>query len=234
MFFLQLWEYLKPDTTESQAFDPGLHCGFTPSSTCHMNFWDQRFSEPGFKYGTEPNAFLRECAPRLTPASQILVPGDGEGRNGVWLAEQGHAVTSVDSSGVGLGKAAGLAAQRGVALTTLQVDLVDWAPTPASFDAVVLIYTHLPDTFRQRAHQALAHGLKPGGWLILEAFHPAQLAHTSGGPKDMDMLYTPTQLTADFAGLLSTDLAWHGEITLSEGPGHQGLAHVTRWLGQRL
>ncbi|MDD2925705.1 class I SAM-dependent methyltransferase [Rhodoferax sp.] len=199
-----------------------------------MNFWDQRFSEPGFKYGTEPNAFLRDCAARLAPASQILVPGDGEGRNGVWLAGQGHGVTSVDSSAVGLGKAAELAAQRGVPLNTQLVDLADWAPAETSVDAVVLIYTHLPSAFRQRAHQALAHGLKPGGWLILEAFHPAQLAHASGGPKDVDMLYTPEQLTTDFAGLLSPVLAWHGETTLSEGPGHQGLAHVTRWLGQRL
>lgn len=67
-----------------------------------MNFWDQRFAEPGYKYGTEPNAFLREQATRFAPHSQILVPGDGEGRNGVWLAQQGHSVTSVDSSAVGL------------------------------------------------------------------------------------------------------------------------------------
>ena len=76
--------------------------------------------------------------------------------------------------------------------------------------------------------------MKPGGWLTLESFHPAQLAHSSGGPKDTDMLYTPEQLDDDFAGLLAPVLAWHGEVTLSEGPGHQGLAHVTRWVGQRL
>ena len=83
-----------------------------------MNFWDQRFAEPGFKYGTEPNAFLKEQASRLPPASAVLVPGDGEGRNGVWLAGQGHRVTSVDSSAVGLQKARELAAHRGVALST--------------------------------------------------------------------------------------------------------------------
>lgn len=198
-----------------------------------MNFWDQRFTEPGYKYGTEPNAFLREQAARLHSASRVLVPGDGEGRNGVWLAEQRHTVLSVDSSEVGLQKARALAVSRGVSLPTERVDLADWAPEADSLDAVVLIYTHLPSAIRSAAHRRLAEGLQSGGWLILEAFHPAQLAHSSGGPKDADMLYTPELLDADFAGLLAPALVWQGETTLSEGPGHRGLAHVTRWVGRR-
>lgn len=122
----------------------------------------------------------------------------------------------------------------GVQFATELADLSDWAPETASLDAVILIYTHLPGSIRQAAHRRLAQGLKPGGWLILEAFHPAQLSHSSGGPKDANMLYTPEQLSADFDGLLAPVLAWQGEVTLSEGPGHQGLAHVTRWVGQRL
>lgn len=199
-----------------------------------MNFWDQRFAEPGYKYGMEPNAFLREQATRLPPASRVLVPGDGEGRNGVWLAEQGHRVTSVDYSAVGLQKAQALAASRGVALTTELVDLADWAPAAGTLDAVVLVYTHLPSAIRQAAHRRLAQGLRAGGWMLLEAFHPEQLGHSSGGPKDVDMLYTPELLDTDFAGWLRCELSWHGEIRLSEGPGHQGQAHVTRWLGQRV
>lgn len=199
-----------------------------------MNFWDQRFAEPGFKYGTEPNAFLHDQAHRLSPASQVLVPGDGEGRNGVWLATQGHSVTSVDSSAVGLQKAQTLAASRGVALRTEVVDLADWQPAAASFDALILIYTHLPAAFRQTAHQRLAHGLRSGAWVVLEAFHPAQLGYSSGGPRDVDMLYSPEQLSADFEGLIQPVLTWHGQIMLAEGPSHQGLAHVTRWVGQRV
>jgi hypothetical protein len=68
--------------------------------------------------------------------------------------------------------------------------------------------------------------------MLLEAFHPEQLAHASGGPKDADMLYTPEQLDADFADLLTRVESWHGETVLTEGPGHQGIAHVTRWVGQ--
>lgn len=199
-----------------------------------MNLWDQRFAETGYKYGLEPNAFLREQATRLAPASRVLVPGDGEGRNGVWLAEQGHAVTSVDYSAVGLQKAQALAASRGVALDTELVDLADWAPEAETWDAVVLVYTHLPSAIRQPAHRRLAQGLRPGGWLLLEGFHPQQLALSSGGPKDVDMLYTPDLLDADFAKLLRCERSWHGEVQLDEGPGHQGLAHVTRWVGQRL
>lgn len=197
-----------------------------------MNFWDQRFAEPGYKYGTEPNTFVQQEATRLAPGSRVLVPGDGEGRNGVWLAQQGHPVTSVDNSAVGLQKAQALAAQRGVTLTTLWVDLADWSPEPNSFDAVVLVFTHLPPSIRAAAHQRLALGLRPGGVLLQEAFHPDQLNHHSGGPKDLSMLYTPAMLDEDFAGLLSPVLSWHGEVLLSEGPGHQGLACVTRWIGQ--
>ena len=105
--------------------------------------------------------------------------------------------------------------------------------SPAAWDAVVLVYTHLPSAIRAAAHQRLAAGLAPGGWLVLEAFHPEQLRHHSGGPKDPDMLCTPQQLDADWAGLVNPVLSWHGETVLDEGPGHQGLAHVTRWVGQR-
>lgn len=198
-----------------------------------MSFWDQRFAEPGFKYGLEPNVFLQEQAARLAPGSRVLLPGDGEGRNGVWLAQQGHQVTSVDMSAVGLQKASALAAERGVTLTTLQIDLADWQPEPGSFDAVVLIFTHLPPSIRAVAHRRLASGLRSGGLLLQEAFHTDQLQHASGGPKDHAMLYTPQMLTDDFADLLTPVLSWAGEVTLSEGPGHQGLACVTRWIGRK-
>lgn len=197
-----------------------------------MNFWDQNFAAAGYKYGTQPNAFLVWQSQRLAPASDVLVPGDGEGRNGVWLAQQGHRVTAMDGSVVGLQKAQALAAERGVTLATMHGDLADWAPAPASFDAVVLTFVHLPPAIRAGAHRRLAAGLRPGGLLLLEAFHPLQLQHSSGGPKDETMLYTPEQLRADVGDSLEELLAWQGEVTLDEGPGHQGRAHVTRFVGR--
>lgn len=198
-----------------------------------MNFWDQNFSVPGYKYGTSANAFLVAQAYRLPAAADVLVPGDGEGRNGVWLAQQGHRVTSVDVSTVGLEKAQALAAQRGVTLRTELVDLADWVPIPCSVDAVVLTFVHLPPAIRRAAHRRLAAALRPGGVLLLEAFHPSQLKHSSGGPKAPEMLYTLQTLREDFAGALTEVLGWEGEVTLDEGPGHHGLAHVTRWIGRQ-
>lgn len=197
-----------------------------------MNFWDQHFSAPGFKYGQAPNAFLADQAPRLRVSSDVLVPGDGEGRNGVWLAQQGHRVTAVDSSAVGLSKAQALATERGVSITTVHADLADWTPEPNSADALVLIYLHLPPALRASAHQRMLKALRPRGLLIIEAFHPLQLGHSSGGPKDSAMLYTLDMLRQDFARL-NERLAYEGQTVLEEGPGHQGPAHVTRWVAQR-
>lgn len=127
-------------------------------------FWDERFAEPGFKYGLQANAFLRQQA-QAWPAGRVLLPGDGEGRNSVWLAEQGHRVLAVDSSAVGLAKAAGLAAQRSVAArwSGEQADLGHWAPESQAFDAVVLVYVHLPSALRTGLHRRLVQGLRPGG-----------------------------------------------------------------------
>lgn len=196
-------------------------------------FWDQRFAAPGYKYGTAPNTFLREQAPRLAAGSRVLLPGDGEGRNGVWLAQQGHRVLAVDSSAVGLAKARALAAERGVAIDTVCADLADWAPEAAAFDAVVLVYCHLPSALRRRVHRGLAAALKPGGWLLLECFEPAQRGRPSGGPQDLDLLADLAALREDFAGRLDEQLGWQGETVLDEGPGHQGPARVSRYLGRR-
>ncbi len=210
-----------------------LVCAGLPDNRAMSQFWDDRFAEPGFKYGTQPSAFMREQAGVLAPSSRVLVPGDGEGRNGVWLAQQGHQVLSVDSSSVGLTKAAALARERGVQLQTLQVDLTQWQPPSASADAVALVYVHLRPPMRTQVHRSLAGALAPGGWLWIEAFHPDQLALSSGGPKEPPMLVTLQMLRDDFAGLMDEVLGVETRVMLDEGPGHQGLAAVTRWVGRR-
>ena len=201
-----------------------------------MNFWDQQYAGDDYRYGTAPNAFLREQATHFAPASDILVPGDGEGRNGVWLATQGHRVTALDMSPVGLAKAQALAAQQGVTIATLEANLAAWTPTPASCDVLALIYLHLPPALRADVHARLATALRPGGWLLLEGFHPRQRREgcTSGGPGDIEMLFTLDQLRADWAASgLHEELAWEGQVTLAEGPGHAGPAWITRYLARR-
>ena len=202
-----------------------------------MNFWDQQFSLPAFKYGQQPNRFLCEQAARLKPHSRVLLPGDGEGRNSVWLAEQGHHSTAMDSSSVGLEKALSLAKQRGVSIAAIHADLADWVPEPASYDAIVLTYVHLPAALRPLAHQRLAAALRPGGWFILEAFHPLQLGYHSGGPKSQAMLYSADMIRADLNQRVvpahEEIMAWEGEALLDEGSGHQGLAYLTRYIARR-
>ena len=151
-----------------------------------------------------------------------------------YLAQQGHSVTAVDSSALGIDKTRRLAAEKGVVVDAKLADLEQWSPEPASFDAVVLTYVHLPASWRAQAMQRFAQGLRSGGWLVMEAFHPLQLGYSSGGPKDVTMLYTMQMLRDDLAtaGLQET-LAWEGEALLAEGTGHQGPAYVTRYVAQR-
>jgi SAM-dependent methyltransferase len=198
--------------------------------------WNERFAAPGHKYGTAPNAFLREQAAQLAPGSQVLVPGDGEGRNGVWLAGQGHQVLALDYAENGLAKARALAAERGVAAryTAQWADLSAWAPPATRFDALVLIYCHLPGAVRRVAYPQLAGLLVPGGWCIVEGFHPRQLqGFTSGGPKDADMLLTLQALREELGQGFDEVLASEGEVVLDEGAGHQGPGVVTRWVARR-
>lgn len=182
--------------------------------------WDQRYSEAGFAYGTEPNDFLSAQAGRLRPGSRVLCIAEGEGRNAVFLAGLGHRVTAMDQSAVGLAKARELAAARGVHLDTAQGDLSDYDPGPG-WDAIVSIWGHLPPSIRAGAHGRLAAALNPGGLFLLEAYTPEQLELGTGGPRSADMLYTPELLAEDLAGLVF-DHVWTGRREIHEGRYHQG------------
>ena len=197
-----------------------------------MNPWDERFAKDGYAYGTRPNRWLEAQAGHLRAGGRVLCLGEGEGRNAVWLAERGHAVEAIDGSAVGLAKAQALAARQGVTIATTVADLADFVPAPAAYDAVVLVYLHLPPALRAVVHARAAAALRPGGLLVLEAFTPAQLGFTSGGPRQADMLYTAELLRADFPGLAWEPLV-EEELELDEGPLHQGRAAVVRALGRR-
>lgn len=198
-----------------------------------MSFWDNAYAADSYKYGTKPNAFLLSRQELLPPRGKVLVPGDGEGRNGVWLASQGHRVTSIDGSSRGLEKALELARRIGVEVETVHADFAKWVPEAESADGVVLTYVHLPADMRSRVHRSLAEALRPGGVMIIEAFHPEQLSYSSGGPKDAALLYSLEMLRDDLSGLLLEQEGWAGEVFLDEGEGHRGLAKVTRWIGTK-
>lgn len=195
-------------------------------------FWEGRYAAAEFAYGTAPNRFLVEAVPLLPARARVLVPGDGEGRNGVWLARQGHFVLSVDQAQPGLDKARRLATEAGVTLETLCTDLLLWEPPRAAFDALVLIFFHLPPNERGAVHRRLLSGLKSGGLLILEGFDRSHFGLPGGGPRDVDWLFTADALRADFADLEDLRLAVQ-DTTLDEGPYHQGAARVIRCTGRK-
>ncbi|MGC1309349.1 MAG: class I SAM-dependent methyltransferase [Phormidesmis sp.] len=200
------------------------------------SFWDKRYGEDGYAYGTLPNQFLVEQQHRLSPGMKALTVGDGEGRNGVWLSSQGLDVLSVDLSQVGLEKAQSLASQRQVKLQTQCVDLTAWDWPVTTYDVVVSIYVHFAPDVRARMHQAMLKSLNPGGLIILEAFNLEQLeyqaAYDSGGPKKTEMLYSPELLKEDFSDGNVLELT-ETITTLDEGAYHAGKASVIRLVLQR-
>ena len=189
--------------------------------------WDERFQHGAQPYGTEPSHYVREHLHRIRPAGAVLVPGDGGGRNGVWLARQGFAVEIWDFSVEGL-KAAHLWAEAsGVAVVTRPADLTSVVWPATLFDAVVSVYVHLPGAHRARVHRAMLGALKPGGVLIVEGFHVDQLAYSSGGPRDPDMLFTEEGFRREVEGFSLVDLR-REEVMLDESPLHRGPAVLRR------
>ncbi len=196
--------------------------------------WDEKFAGDEHFYGTVPNAFLAERA-RATfpPGARVASLGEGEGRNAVWLAEQGFDVTAVEPSTVGLTKLHRLATARGVHVHAVQARAQDFT-AEVPFDGVVLVYLHAPPGEREAIHQRARDLLRPGGVVLLEAFSPEQrlLGRTSGGPRDVDLLFTEERLRADFAGFDLEHLE-ACEVVLDEGPGHRGPANVVRLIARK-
>jgi hypothetical protein len=200
---------------------------------CETPMWDDRYNTPDYVFGEAPCQWLIMNRHRLPTTGRALAIGDGEGRNGVYLAECGLEVTSVDLSVVGLQKAEQLASKRGVSIQTVQSDLADFEITNNHFDVIVAIYTHLPAPLRQDVHSRCAKGLKEYGLFLLEAFHKEQPNFTSGGPKTENLLYSIDELKDDFVELKLLD-AFDGLCYLDEGNRHQGLGHIVRLVAQKV
>lgn len=190
-------------------------------------FWDDRYAGEDYLYGTEPSDFLAQRHSALPPRGDVLCLADGEGRNGVFLAAKGMRVTAVDSSTVGLAKAERLAAAQGVPYTTVVADLSVWDLGESRWDGVVSIWAHLPAPIRETLHPRLARALRPGGILLLEHYHPRQLAYGTGGPPDPTMMLTIDELDRDFAAWERLH-TFEGERIVVEGSGHGGKSYVTQ------
>lgn len=193
--------------------------------------WDERYSTNEYVYGEEPNDFLAGMAHHL-PAGEVLCLAEGEGRNSVYLAEQGYRVTGVDASAVGMEKAAKLASKRGVSIETHVCDLAQFELQPASWDGIVSIFCHVPPELRRQLHRDVVNALKPGGVLILEAYTPAQLALGTGGPKQPELTMTLDGLKQELEGLTFL----HGverQRDVTEGQFHTGTGAVVQVVARK-
>jgi len=197
-----------------------------------MSIWNERYAGEDFFYGTEPNAFLVSQKALLKPGMRCLAVADGEGRNGVWLAQQGLEVLSVDSSHVAQAKAKKLAQQRGVAMLFEQVDLLQWDwPVLSSveggednFDVVVAIFIQfVTSPQREQLFASIKRCLKPGGLLLLQGYTPRQLDYGTGGPSQAGNLYTEAMLRKEFADMDILRLREHDSV-IREGSGHSGMS----------
>jgi 2-polyprenyl-3-methyl-5-hydroxy-6-metoxy-1,4-benzoquinol methylase len=196
------------------------------------DFWNERYAEKEYAYGDLPNQFLKIQLDQLK-AGHILFVCEGEGRNAVYAAQQNWQVEAFDLSEEGKKKALLLAEQNKVSLTYQIQDAATVSYPENSFDAVALIYAHFPVAIRQAVHHKIMHWLKPEGIVILEAFNPMQLENTSGGPKELSMLYTPEMVQNDFKYLSIQQLSME-TISLNEGKYHRGKADVIRFVGKKV
>jgi SAM-dependent methyltransferase len=195
-----------------------------PAAGAELDRWNRRFSAEEYVFGTEPNAFLASQQPLLARGMRALCVADGEGRNSVWLAAQGLEVTAFDFSPVGLAKATKLAERSGAKVAYRLADVNKWDWDAAPYDVVIAIFVQFtPPAERARMFQGMVRALKPGGVLILQGYGPEQLRYGTGGPKQLENLYTEALLRQSFASLEILHLAAHeGEV--HEGAGHNGMA----------
>jgi SAM-dependent methyltransferase len=196
------------------------------------SFWNERYGGRDFVYGEFPNVFFAETISALKP-STIILPCDGEGRNAVYAAKQGWEVMAFDLSEAGKAKANHLALKYSVIIDFQIKDAATALYPNNSAEVVALIYTHLPSEVRTKLHFNIINWLKPGGKVILETFCPDQLKNSSGGPKDVDMLYTKELLAGDFKDL-NIEFLEYASIQLNEGKYHEGPADVIRMIATKM
>lgn len=192
--------------------------------------WDQRYQEEGFAYGTEPNDFLQSEYSRIPKGGKVLCLAEGEGRNAVFLAQQGYVVTAVDQSAVGLEKAQEFAAKNGVEITTVVADLADYDVAAEAWDGIVSIAAHVPAQLRKDLHKQVVKALNKGGVFILEAYTERQIetAGVGGPPASQKQLFMSLdELESELNGL---DFVVGAEVErhISEGKYHQGESAVVQ------
>lgn len=205
------------------------------SSFDHEAFWSARYRDAGENYlfGTAPNRFLTTQSELFGADMQVLSVADGEGRNSVWLAEQGCRVTATEISPVALEKAAKLARARHVEIVFECVDILEWTWPEAIYDAVVGIFIQFVGPLeRERLFAGMRKALKPGGVLLVQGYTPKQLEYRTGGPSAVENLYTEFMLRELLGDWEIVYLHEHEEA-IGEGTAHVGQSALIDLVARR-
>ena len=197
------------------------------------SFWDERYSLEEFVYGTKPNEFFKEQLNKISPPGKLLMPGEGEGRNAVYAAKCGWIVDAYDQSTMGRNKALKLAEMNDVKINYQIENLFEFTPDKNKYDAVAIIFVHLGTEFRKTFNKIIIDALKPGSKIILELFSKKQFGKTSGGPQDLNMLYSLTEIKKDFSSFKEIILK-EENVNINEGEKHSGDASVIRFVGEKI
>lgn len=196
-----------------------------------LGFWEDRYAEAAYAYGTEPNDFVREMAERIPPG-RVLCLGEGQGRNAVFLAQRGFDVTAMDQSRMGLMRAEALAKERGVAITAIAADLEEFMIETLGFSGIVSIFVHLPHTLRRSVHERVMNGLAEGGAYVFEQYGPQQSQYKTGGPEEPDRRPDLATLREELFKL-EHEIAREVVRNVTEGVYHTGLASTVQILARR-
>ncbi len=191
--------------------------------------WNKRYAQEAYVYGKEPNDFFKQELLKLTPG-KILLPAEGEGRNAVFAAKQGWDVYAFDNSSEALKKAERLTKEHKVTLLYRQTSFDEITYPADFFDVIGLFYAHTLS--RSTYHQKLIPFLKPGGLIILEGFSKKQIQNKTGGPRNVEMLFSREELLSDF-NTLSLVTVEEKEVELNEGEHHKGAASVIRLIAKK-
>jgi len=196
-------------------------------------FWDARYATSEYVFGREANRFLVSQRALFAPGATVLDVATGEGRNAVWLAQQGCRVTGIDVSPLGLTKARKLAAEAGLAIALEEADVRTW-PWPAErFDAIVTIFIQFAaPAERTKVFEGMKRALRPGGVIVLQGYTPKQLDYRTGGPPQIEHMYTEALLREAFSDLEIVHLREHEDV-LAEGSKHVGRSALIDMVARR-
>jgi SAM-dependent methyltransferase len=196
------------------------------------DFWNERYANNEYAYGVKPNEFYK-AELNLVHKGKLLFAAEGEGRNAVYAAQQGFEVYALDNSIEAKNKAEKLATENNVKIDYMVSEFENLDYPTNSFDALVLVFAHFPASIRKQYHEKLLTYLKPGGLVIFEAFAKEQIHFKSGGPKQVEMLFSEEEIHNEFP---NTDFIKLETVEnhLDEGPFHQGKGKVVHFTGTKM